>query len=99
MGAENRTLEEFIFQSRRCPYALGGDKTQMARRKQVLRCSCRNCSNGLHRKNRSKRNEVYYANHTLRRIVASLLRKAAYFNDDSSADKAQDIYLSAGYTD
>jgi hypothetical protein len=71
----------------------------MARKKRVIRCSCRTCNRGLHRKRhkaaQSTRNEVFYAIRSERRAVASLLRS----NDDSRRDLAQDIIVSAGYTD
>lgn len=64
----------------------------MARRKTVLRCTCRQCTWGLHR-GRDKRNAVYFANVRLRRKASAALRKADY-------DSAQDIIVeSAGYTD
>jgi hypothetical protein len=64
----------------------------MAQRLKVLRCTCRQCTLGLHR-GRSKKNAVYFATVKLRRKAAAALRKEDY-------EAAQDVIIeSAGYTD
>jgi hypothetical protein len=76
----------------------------MARRKTVLRCSCRNCQRGLHRKTRnrngSRTNEVQSAYRSIRRNTRDLIAKAEHSIDDSSYDLVLDAQIeSAGYTD
>lgn len=76
----------------------------MARRKTVLRCTCRQCNAGLHRRvrnrNGSRSNEVQSAHRAIRRSTSALIAKAEHSSDDSRYDFVLDVQLeSAGYTD
>lgn len=63
----------------------------MARKKDVIKCGCRQCSWGMHHSSYGKA-QIKRAIHSVRRTTKQLLTTGEY-------EKVLDVLVSAGYTD